>query len=185
MVNANTLKKGNVINRNGELCQVMDLQHVKPGKGPAYLQTSLRNFRTGRSFQVRFGTSDSIDIVVMVRRQLQYSYFNGDSFVFIDPESFEQYYLGVELIGQAKDYLVEGSEYEILFFEENPIQIELPSSVSLKVIEAPNWVKGDSATNVRKPVVLETGLTLNVPLFIEQGEKIKVDTRTCEYLGRI
>ncbi len=184
MINANALKKGNVIRHDGELCLVADLQHVKPGKGPAYLQTSLRNFRTGRSFQLRLGSSDSVELVALIRRPLQYSYYDGSFYVFLDPKNFDQFELPPEMIAEARDYLVEGSDYDILFCEDRPVQIELPSSVNLKVVEAPDWVKGDSATNVRKPVVLETGLSVNAPLFIQEGEIIKVDTRTGEYLGR-
>lgn len=185
MATANDLRKGNAIRREGELYLVLDLQRVKPGKGGAFVQTTIRNLRTGRTAQIRFSSTETVEIVLLVKRKLEYSYRDGADFVFIDPETFEQIVLGGKLYAPAKDFIVEGNIYNIVFAgDDTPLEIELPASVDLKVTEAPEWVKGDSATNLRKPIKLETGLELNAPLFIKEGEVIKVDTRTGEYIGR-
>ena len=185
MSSANDLRKGNAVRYKNDICQVLDLDRVKPGKGGAYVQATLRNLRTGKSDQVRFGSNETVEIVILRRKQLEFSYRAGSEYVFIDPDTFEQVSLGRDLVEEARDYLVEGGEYEVVFDDSgSPMALELPPSVALTVAEAPEWVKGDSATNVRKPVTLETGLEVNVPLFIKEGEKIKIDTRTGEYQGR-
>ena len=185
MAIANDLRKGNAIRYEGDLLILLDRQRVKPGKGPAYVQTTLRNYRTGRTSQVRFGSNDTVEIVPLMRRKLEYSYRDNVGYVFLDPESFEQTVLSAELIEPVKDYVVEGKQYTIVFTDDNTaLEVELDSSIDLKVIKAPEGVKGDSATNVRKPVTVETGLELNVPLFITEGEVIKIDTRTGEYISR-
>ncbi len=185
MANANDLKKGNAVRYKDDICLVLDLDRVKPGKGGAFVQAVLRNLRTGRSAQVRFSSTETVDLITLVRKKLEYSYRDSHGYVFMDPETFDQITVDGNLVDSCRDYIVEGGEYDLVFAEGNvPLQIELPSSVVLKVAEAPEGVKGDSATNVRKPVVLETGKEVNVPLFIQEGEKIKIDTRTGEYLGR-
>ncbi|KQC15879.1 MAG: elongation factor P [Methanosaeta sp. SDB] len=185
MAIANDIRKGNAIRYNGDICLVLDQDRVKPGKGGAFVQTTLRNLRTGKSNQVRFNSSETVEIIVLRRVKLEYSYRVGSDYVFIDPDTFEQVTVGDDLVGPARDYLVEEGEYELVFDDQgSPIMFELPPSVVLTVAEAPEGLKGDSATNVRKPVTLETGLEINVPLFIKEGEKIKIDTRTGEYQGR-
>lgn len=185
MANANEIKKGNAVRYNGDICMVLETERVKPGKGGAFVQTVLRNLRTGRTAQNRFSTGETVDIVPLIRRKLEYSYRDGNGYVFLDIETFEQIIIPLELVDQFKNYIVEGTEYDVQFTDDGtPVQLELPPSVTLEVVEAPEGLKGDSATNVRKPVILETGLELNVPLFIKEKEKIKVDTRSGEYLGR-
>ncbi len=185
MAIANDLRKGNAIRYEGDLWVLLDRQRVKPGKGPAYVQTTLRNYRTGRTSQVRFGSNDNVEIVPLLRRKLEYSYRDNVGYVFLDPETFEQTVLSAELIDPLKDFIIEGTQYTVVFTDDNtPLEIELDPSIDLKVIKAPHGVKGDSATNVRKPVVVETGLEVSVPLFITSGEVIKVDTRTGEYISR-
>lgn len=182
---ANDIRKGNAIRYSGDICLVLDQERVKPGKGGAFVQATLRNLRTGKSNQVRFNSNETVEIVVLRRKKLEFSYRSGAEYVFIDPDTFEQVTIGEELVGSSRDYLVEQGEYELIFDDRDfPIMLELPSSVVLTVVEAPEGLKGDSATNVRKPVVLETGLEINVPLFVNEGEKIKIDTRTGEYQGR-
>lgn len=184
MATANDLRKGNAIRHEGDVCLVLELQRVKPGKGGAFIQTTLRNLRNDRSFQIRFSSTETVEIVPLFRRKLEYSYRDASGYVFIDSETFDQITMPEELSLPYRNYLVEGTDYDVVFSDKTPVQIELPASVNLKVIESPEWVKGDSATNVRKPVKLETGLELNVPLFIKEGEVIKVDTRTGDYIGR-
>ncbi len=185
MVIANEIRKGNAVRREGDLYLVLDLQRVRPGKGGAFVQSTLRNLRTGKSSQVRFSSVETVEVVPLLRKKLEYSYRDGSGYVFIDPETYDQITLPSELLDESKGYVVEGGGYDVVFADTgSPIQVELPASVNLRVMEAPDWLKGDSATNVRKPVKLETGLQLNVPLFIKEGETIKVDTRTGEYIGR-
>ena len=184
MAIANDLRKGHAVREGGDIHIVLDVDRVKPGKGGAFVQATLRNLRTGRSNQVRFNSNATVEMVPLVRRKLEYSYRDGSGYIFIDADSFDQLTLPPELVDPVIGYLVEGIAYDVIFSDEAPLQIEPPSSVNLKVVEAPEWVKGDSATNVRKPVKLETGLEAQVPLFIKAGETIKIDTRTGEYLGR-
>ncbi len=185
MAIASDLRKGNAIRYQDDICLVLDVQHRTPGNLRAFVQTTLRNLRTGRSSQVRFSATGPVEIVALVRRNLEFSYRDGSGYVFVDPETFDQVTLGEELVGPARVYLVEGTGYDLVFCDGDlPVQLELPPSVVLTVKEAPEGLKGNSATNVRKLVRLETGLELNVPLFVREGEKIRIDTRTGEYLGR-
>jgi len=185
MATANEMRKGNAIRYNGDICLVLNKERVKPGKGGAFVQSTIRNLRTGRSAQVRFSSTENVEIVPLIRRKLEYSYRDSSGYVFMDQETYDQATVPVELAAPVKDYLVEGGTYQVVFTDgELPVQLELPASVVLKVVEAPDWVKGDSATNVRKPVKLETGLEINVPIFIKEGENLKVDTRTGEYISR-
>lgn len=163
---------------------VLDSQHRTPGNLRAFVQATIRSIRTGRSSQVRFASTEPLETVSLNRRKLEYSYKDGNGFTFIDPESYESTTLNEEMVGGGKDYLVEGARCEVLFNEDVPVEIELPASVNLKVTEAPEGLRGDSASNVQKPVTLETGITINAPLFIKPGEVVKVDTRTGQYMGR-
>ena len=182
---ANEVRKGNAIRYNGDICLVLNKERVKPGKGGAFVQTTIRNLRTGRSAQVRFSSTENVEVVPLIHQKLEYSYRDSSGYVFVDPETYDQITVPVELVDPVKDYLVEGGTYQVVSSDtEVPILLELPPSVVLKVVESPDWVKGDSATNVRKPVKLETGLEINVPIFIKAGEMIKVDTRSGEYIGR-
>ena len=185
MSSANDIRKGNAIRYNGDICLVLDQDRVKPGKGGAFVQATLRNLRTGKSNQVRFASNETVEIVILRRKKLEYSYRAGREYVFLDPDTFEQVSAGEDLVEEARAYLVEGGEYEMVFDDQNsPMMLELPPSVVLTVAEAAEGLKGDSATNVRKPVTMETDLEVSVPLFIKEGEKIKIDTRTGEYQGR-
>ncbi|MDP8214586.1 MAG: elongation factor P [Candidatus Euphemobacter frigidus] len=185
MANANDMRKGNAVWRDGDIYIVLDLERVKPGKGGAFVQTTLRNIRTGRTSQVRFSSTETVEIVPLIRKKLEFSYRDGGGYVFMDPETFDQITIPEVLVDSFKDYIIEGTEYDLVLTDQDiPLRIELPPSIVVKVVDAPEGLKGDSATNVRKTVRLETGLELNTPLFIKEGELIKVDTRTGEYLGR-
>lgn len=172
------------IDYNGDICVVLDVQHRTPGNLRAFVQATLRSIRTGKSSDVRFGSTERVETVPLISRKMEFSYKDGEDYVFTDPETFETVTLPPELVGDAKYYLVENGSVTVTFVEEKAVMVELPASVVLTVSEAPEGVRGDSANNVMKPAVLETGLNVQVPLFIKAGEKIRVDTRTGKYIER-
>ncbi|MDQ2660213.1 MAG: elongation factor P [Verrucomicrobiota bacterium] len=184
MAAANDLRKGQAIKYNGNVAIVLDVQHRTPGNLRAFVQAIIRYIGTGKSADVRFGSTDKIELVDVSRTQLEFSYKDNSGYHFMDPETFDTVTLNDNLLGEAKDYLVENLKVEVLYTEGRAVQVELPSSVQLKVVEAPEGVRGDTASNVTKPAILETGKTVNVPLFIHEGETIKIDTRTGTYMGR-
>ncbi len=144
----------------------------------------LTYINTGKSADVRFGSTDKVELVEIERKQLEFSYKDRDGYNFMDPETYDTITLQENLIGDAKDYLVENLSVQVLYAEGKPVEVELPASVSLKVTESAEGLRGDTASNVTKPATLETGKTINVPLFIKEGETIKIDTRTGAYMGR-
>ena len=172
------------INYNGDICVVLDSQHRTPGNLRAFVQATIRSIRTGKSSDVRFSSTEKIEAVPMITKKMEFSYKDGEDFVFTDPETYETVTLNAELVGDAKDYLVENAQITVTFVEEKAVSIELPSSVILTVTDAPEGIRGDSANNVQKPITVETGITVQAPLFIKTGEKIKVDTRTGKYMER-
>jgi len=172
------------INYNGDIAVVLDSQHRTPGNLRAFVQASIRSIRTGKSSDVRFSSTEKIDVVPMMTRKMEFSYKDGEDYVFSDPETYETVNLPPELVGDAKNYLVENSPVTMTFVEEKAVSIELPSSVVLKVTDAPEGIRGDSANNVQKPVTMETGIIVQAPLFIKTGEKLKIDTRTGKYMER-
>src|SRR5437667_5485557 len=181
---ANDLRKGMAILYNGDVAVVLDTQHRTPGNLRAFGQATIRSIRSGKSSDVRFSSTEKIEVVPMMVRKMEFSYKDGDDFVFSDPETYETVTLSPELVGDAKNYLVENAPVTVTFVEDKAVSIELPSSVVLKVADAPEGVRGDSANNVQKAITLETGITVQAPLFIKTGEKIKVDTRTGKYMER-
>jgi elongation factor P len=184
MATANDLRRGMAISYNGDIVVVLDSQHRTPGNLRAFVQATLRSIRTGKSSDVRFSSTERIDVVPMVTRKMEFSYKDGGDFVFSDPETYETVTLSPEIVGEAKNYLVENAPVTVTFVEDKAVTIELPSSVVLAVKDAPEGIRGDSANNVQKPVILETGITVQAPLFIKTGEKIKIDTRTGKYMER-
>ena len=184
MAAANDLRRGQAIKYNGNVAIVLDVQHRTPGNLRAFVQAIIRYINTGKSADVRFGSTDKVELVDVNRTQLEFSYKDNSGYHFMDPETYETVTLNENLLGEAKDYLVENLKVEVLYTEGRAVQVELPSSVQLKVVEAPEGLRGDTASNVTKPAVLETGKTVNVPLFIQEGELIKIDTRTGAYMGR-
>lgn len=184
MATASDLRRGMAINYNGDICVVLDFQHRTPGNLRAFVQASIRSLRTGKSSDVRFSSTERIDPVPMLTTKMEFSYKDGEDFVFTDPENYETVTLAKELVGDAKDYLVENAPVTVTFVEEKAVSIELPSSVILTVADAPDGIRGDSANNVQKTIILETGIHCQAPLFIKTGEKIKVDTRTGKYMER-
>ena len=172
------------INYNGDIAVVLDSQHRTPGNLRAFVQASIRSIKTGKSSDVRFSSTEKIEVVPMMTRKMEYSYKDGEDFVFSDPETYETVTLAPELVGDAMNYLVENAQVTMTFVEEKAVSIELPSSVVLKVSDAPEGVRGDSANNVQKAVTMETGITVQAPLFIKTGERLKIDTRTGKYMER-
>ncbi|HEY2951216.1 MAG TPA: elongation factor P [Verrucomicrobiae bacterium] len=184
MASANDIRKGMAINYNGDIAVVLDSQHRTPGNLRAFVQATIRSIKTGKSSDVRFSSTEKIEVVPMQTRKMEFSYKDGDDFVFSDPENYETTTLPAELVGDAKNYLVENASVTVTFVEEKAVSIELPSSVVLAVRDAPEGIRGDSANNVQKTILLETGISVQAPLFIKTGERIKVDTRTGKYMER-
>jgi len=184
MAAANDLRKGMAIKYNSNVAIVLEVQHRTPGNLRAFVQAIIRYVNTGKSADIRFSSTEKVDLVEINRQKLEFSYKDQTGYNFMDPESYETVTLQEELIGDAKDWLVENLPVEVLYVEGRPAQIELPSSIQLKVTESAEGVRGDSANNVQKPATLETGKIIQVPLFIKEGETIKVDPRTGSYLGR-
>ena len=172
------------INYNGDVTVVLDSQHRTPGNLRAFVQATLRSIRTGKSSDVRFSSTEKIDVVPLTTKKMEYSYKDGDDYVFSDPETYETVTLPPELVGDAKNYLIENAQVTMTLVDDKAVQIELPPSVVLTVKDAPDGIRGDSANNVQKAVTIETGITLQVPLFIKTGEKVKIDTRTGKYMER-
>jgi len=184
MPQANDLRRGMAIRYNGNPAIILEVQHRTPGNLRAFVQVILRYINTGKTADVRFSSTEKMDMVDISRDTLEFSYKDQEGYHFMDPNTYETLTFQEDLVGDAKDYLSENLPVEVLTVEGRPAQIELPASVELTVTESAEGVKGDSANNVQKPATLETGKTINVPLFIKQGERIKVDTRTGDYMGR-
>jgi elongation factor P len=181
---ANDIRKGQVIKFNGEPHLVMETQHRTPGNLRAFVQVKMRNLRYGKSLDQRFASTDTIEVMATDKRTLEYSYADRENFAFIDPETFDQVELSAALIGDAKFYLTPGGKVDVLFVNEVALTVDLPGTVTLKIVESADGIKGDTASNVQKPAKLETGLQVQVPLFIKEGDIIKVNTVDGSYLGR-
>ena len=184
MAAANDLRKGMAIKYNGNTAIVLEVHHRTPGNLRAFVQAIIRYISTGKSADVRFGSTDKVELVDIERKQLEFSYKDHNGCHFMDPETYDTVTLQENLIGAAKDYLVENLSVQVLYAQGKPVQVELPASVHVKIVESPQGLRGDTASNVTKPAVLETGKTINVPLFIKEGETVKIDTRTGAYMGR-
>lgn len=184
MPNANDIRKGQAIKWNNDIYIVMDTQHRTPGNLRAFVQATLRSLRTGKAFDQRFNSNEALELVPMSRKKYEFSYKDGTGYTFIDPQNYESLTLTEEFLGKTKDFITENQSCDVVFTDDKPAQIELPSAVVLKIVESADGVKGDSANNVMKPALLETGLSVQVPLFIKEGELIKVSTSDGKYLGR-
>src|SRR5205814_10580878 len=164
---ANDLRKGMAILYNGDVSVVLDTQHRTPGNLRAFVQASIRSIRTGKSSDVRFSSTEKVEVIPMMTRKMEFSYKDGSDFVFSDPETYETVTLTPELVGDAVNYLVENGIVTVTFVEDKAVTVELPASVVLKVTDAPEGIRGDSANNVQKTITVETGVNLQVPLFIK------------------
>lgn len=179
------LKNGMVIRYNQDLYQVVEREHYKPGKGGAFVRLKLKNLRTGGVIEDRMRSGEAIEIVRMESRPMQYLYRDGDHLVFMDHESYEQVSVPEEMLGNTVQFLKENETANLIYSSDNQlIKVEMPTFVSLGVIETEIAVRGDTATDVTKPAKLETGAIINVPSFIEEGDILKIDTRTGSYIGR-
>jgi elongation factor P len=184
MATANDIRKGMAIDYNGDVSIVLDTQHRTPGNLRAFVQATLRSLRTGKSSDVRFSSTEKVEVVPLTNRKMEFSYKDGDDYVFTDLETYETFNISPEIVGDGKYYLIENSAVTVLCIGEKVVQIEVPPSVVLTVTDAPEGIRGDSASNVQKAIVMETGITVQAPLFIKTGEKVKIDTRTGKYMER-
>lgn len=185
MATSNDLKNGLVLNIEGQLWTVIEFQHVKPGKGPAFVRSKLKNVLTGKVVERTFNAGVKVETANVDKREMNYLYNDGSGYVFMDNENYEQMTLSNEVVGDAKDYLLENQGAIVAVYEGNPIYVELPASVVLEITFTEPGLQGDRSSGGTKPATVETGLQIQVPLFIDQNTKVRVDTRTGEYLGRV
>lgn len=176
---------GSVIRFNGELCQLLEYQHRTPGNLRAFYQAKMRNLKSGKLVEYRFRSGEEVELVRIDYRQLQYIYSEGEHIVCMDNETFEQIYIPADLFGDSLKFMKEGHEVKVAFEDDLAISAEAPTFVELEITYTEPGVKGDTATNTLKPATVETGATVNVPLFVNQGDKIKIDTRTGAYCERV
>lgn len=184
MISATDIRKGLVVNVDGELYSISNFDHVTPGKGRAHVQVSMKSLKQGNVIQKRFRSMDKVEDVFLDHKEMEYLYQDGNSYCFMDTESYEQIMFSEGVIGDSIKYMPLNMKVEVDFYEGNAVSVTLPSSVILKIVETDPGMKGNSVTNVFKPATLETGLVVKVPLFVNNEESIKVDTRTGEFLGR-
>ena len=185
MIDTSDFKTGLTIELDGDPCKIVDFQHVKPGKGAAFVRTKIKNLKTGASIERTFRPGEKFQDAIMERRQMQYLYFDGENYVFMDTTSFETINVPTSLNEDLKYYLKEGEEYPILIFNDEAIDVKIPQKMVFIVAESENYVKGDTVSGATKPIITETGLTVRVPLFIKQDEKIMVNTESNEYVERV
>ena len=185
MIDTGDLKKGITIELEGELYTIVDWQHIKMGRGSAQVRLKLRDIRKGHTIERTFQAGEKFTRARLDRRAVQFLYSDGQLYYFMDSETFEQSTLDAERLGDGLNYLKEGMSLEILSYKDKPISVELPNSVELEVVETGPGFKGNTATAGNKPAKLETGITIQVPLFVNNGDIVRVDTRTGEYLERV
>lgn len=185
MATSNDLKNGLVLNIENQLWAVIEFQHVKPGKGPAFVRTKLKNVLSGKVVDKTFNAGVKVETANVDKRNMTYLYNDGSGFVFMDVDSYDQFTVSEATVGEAAGYLLENQVAVVALHEGNPIYVELPASVILEITYTEPGLQGDRSTGGTKPATLETGLEIQVPLFVEQGTKVKVDTRNGDYLGRV
>jgi elongation factor P len=185
MASTNDLKNGMVLDLDNGLWSVIEFQHVKPGKGGAFVRTTLKNVLTGKVVDKTFNAGTKVDVATVDKRDMTYLYKEGDDYVFMDSDTFDQVYVSEQTLGTVKDYLLENMGAMVAMHDGAALYVELPASVELVVAHTDPGLQGDRSTGGTKPATLETGAEIQVPLFLTTGEKIKVDTRDGRYLGRI
>ncbi|WP_322747535.1 MULTISPECIES: elongation factor P [unclassified Frankia] len=185
MATTNDLKNGMTLDLDGTLWSVIGFQHVKPGKGGAFVRTTLKNVLTGKVVDRTFNAGVKVEVATVDRREMSFLYRDGADFVFMDSESFDQLPVPPAVVGDAANYMLENTTATVALHDGAPLYVELPASVELIISETEPGVQGDRSTGGNKPATLETGATVQVPLFITAGEKVKVDTRDGRYLGRV
>lgn len=185
MIDTGDLRKGLIIEHEGALQRIVDYQHVKQGRGSAIVRLTMKNLRTGSNTTQTFQAGSKFPVVRLERQRVQYLYPEDERFVFMDLDSFEQFELNRETLGDTLNWIKEQDTLDLLTYNGEPIDIEIPITVELRITQSDPGIKGDTATGGTKPATLETGVTVNVPLFVNEGEIIKVDTRTGQYLERV
>ena len=185
MIQTSEFRRGLKIEIDGEPFIIQEFQHVKPGKGNAFTRTKLKSLITGNVIDRTFKSGEKVDRPDMAEKEMQYLYRDGDSFYFMDNETYEQQFINAEQLQGAEAFLQENVQVTVLFHNQKPIAVELPNFVELTVTKTDPGFKGDTASGATKPATLETGATIQVPLFIKEGEKIRIDTRTGEYAERV
>lgn len=183
-ITTNDLKNGMTLNLEGDLFQVVEFQHVKPGKGNAFVRTTLKNARTGSVLDRTFRAGEKVERAIIDKREMQFLYREGADFVFMDNQSYEQLQVGTAAVGDADKYMKEGDVAHLLMYQGETVELQLPAAVELEITHTEPGVQGDRVSGATKPATLETGLVTQVPLFLEVGEKIKVDTRSGDYISR-
>jgi len=185
MIDANELRKGTTFILDGELYQVLEYQHYKPGRGNAIIRTKIRNLRTGSTISRNFLSGERFEEAPVERRTAQYLYEDGDAFYFMDTQTYDQIRMNADMVEDRDGFLKEGMEVTLTILESEVLDIDLPASIELEVVESEMAVAGDTATGANKTITCETGLKVNVPLFVNIGDTIRVDTRNGEYLTRV
>ena len=185
MASTADIRNGVVLSIDGQLWSVVEFQHVKPGKGGAFVRTKLKNVLTGKVVDRTFNAGAKVEIESVDRRDFTYLYNDGDSFVFMDVDNYDQLSVGAATVGDAANFLLENQQVQIALNNGNPLYVELPASVVLEITYTEPGLQGDRSSAGTKPATVETGYEIQVPLFLEQGTKVKVDTRTGDYLGRV
>jgi elongation factor P len=184
MVSTNNLKNGMTLSIDGELWRVDYFQHVKPGKGGAFVRTTLKGVQNGKTIDRTFRAGENVTQAILTKRSLQYLYRDGSDYVFMDTEHFEQSLVPESALGDRIKWIKEGDTIELVFHEDNVVDVNLPASVELEITETEPGLQGDRVSGATKPATLETGAVVQVPLFINVGERVKVDTRSGDYLSR-
>ena len=185
MATTNDLKNGMTLDIDGNLWNVVEFQHVKPGKGGAFVRTTLKNVMTGKVVDKTFNAGVKVDVANVDKRDMSYLYKEGDEYVFMDSDTYDQIHIPGATVGKNADYLLENADVTVALHDGNPLYVELPASVELVISHTDPGLQGDRSTGGTKPATLETGAEVQVPLFVTTGEKVKVDTRDGRYLGRI
>ena len=185
MATTNDLKNGMVLKIDNQLWQVVEFQHVKPGKGPAFVRTKIKNVLSGKTVDKTFNAGVKVETATVDRRDMSYLYNDGEFYVFMDDDNYEQVEIPADIVGDAKKYMLEGQKVIVSFNEGNVLFIDLPPQVTLEITYTEPGLQGDRSNAGTKPATVETGAEIQVPLFLEQGTKVKVDTRTGEYISRV
>jgi elongation factor P len=185
VASTNDLKNGLVLNLDGQLWSVVEFQHVKPGKGGAFVRTKLKNVLSGKVVDRTFNAGTKVDTATVDKRDMQYLYKDGTDFIFMDTSTYDQIPVSETTVGDAANFLLENQEAMVATHEGVPLYVELPTSVVLQITYTEPGLQGDRSTGGTKPATVETGYEIQVPLFLEQGTKVKVDTRSGDYLGRV
>ncbi len=183
-VSTNDLKNGMTLEIEGALFSVVEFQHVKPGKGGAFVRSKIKNVKTGAVLERTWRADEKVEQAILEKKDMQYLYRNGSQYVFMDSNSYDQIEVDATRLGDSVSFITEGMNLQLVIYQDDVVSVELPASVELVVTESEPGVQGDRVSGARKPATLETGITIQVPLFVNQGDRIKVDTRSAEYITR-